>query len=111
MVMLINWLQADAGSHFSEAVRDMQQHAIQAMGREASGEMRVGYAYADAFRLWFESDSLASLADERGDPDAARRYAAARDGLAELSLHNKTRHNQQNNCKEIEIPKTSLGNV
>ncbi len=85
LVALANWLQADAGLRFSEAIRDVQSYTIQAMGRKASGEIRAGYAYADAFRLWFESDSLALLAEERGDPDDARRYAAVRDGLAELS--------------------------
>ena len=85
LVTLSNFMHAEALSHFSESVRDAQQFSVQAMGLKARGEMEAGYAYSDAFRLWFELDSLRFLADESGDADATRRYTALRDQIAELS--------------------------
>lgn len=85
LVALSNFLHADALSRFSESMRDVQRFGIQAIGLKARGEMEAGYAYADAFRLWFELDSLSFLADERGKPDAAERYRAVRDSMTGLT--------------------------
>lgn len=85
LLALINWLQADAADRATLFARDASRYAIQAMGRQASGEAQASYAYSDAFRQWYGANALSWQAQKRGDEAAARRYAALRDGLVRLS--------------------------
>jgi tetratricopeptide (TPR) repeat protein len=78
------FLEIDARSAAEEAKRDAQQNAIRAMGLKAEGQIRSGFAWTDAFRLWAELDTLALEECDRGNDAAAIRYEEARDRLTEL---------------------------
>jgi tetratricopeptide (TPR) repeat protein len=78
-------LESDAANKTAQAIRQSQQYAIQAIGIKASGEMQAGYAWAEAYRHWLEWDTLAFIAENEGDPDAAERYRVVRDRAATLS--------------------------
>ncbi|MCP4538115.1 MAG: tetratricopeptide repeat protein [Chloroflexi bacterium] len=71
---LSGFLEADAGARSDRAIRDAQQYAIQATNVKARGEVQIGYAWSDAYRLWLELDTLAFDAEQNDDSKALDRY-------------------------------------
>lgn len=76
---IIAYLQSDAGARDDRANRDNKRYALEAFGRQVSGNAEVNYAYNSVYQSWQELDLLASSAANRGDDEAARRYTALRD--------------------------------
>ncbi|MFZ4848167.1 MAG: tetratricopeptide repeat protein [Caldilinea sp.] len=73
------------GAEGGQALDRAQQYAVQAIGVKARGETVAGYAWNDAYRQWLDWESQASLAEQRGEPEAAARYRVVRDRLATLT--------------------------
>ncbi|HFC12206.1 MAG TPA: tetratricopeptide repeat protein, partial [Anaerolineae bacterium] len=85
LAALAGYLEATAGARSDMALRNAQQYALQAVGTRTRGEINVGYALSDAFRLWLEVDSQAAVAELTGDSADAERYGVVRDTVADLS--------------------------
>ncbi len=68
-----------------DAGRDAQIYAIQGLGRRAAGNIQSSYAQTGAYQRWVEMNTLAKLADQKGDTATALRYRALRDRVAQLS--------------------------
>lgn len=85
LTAIVGLLQNDAGSRDDRANRLAQEYAFQAMGQRISGAARVGYDRGDAYRNWSELNTLATAAENGGDPNTARRYLAAADRMTALS--------------------------
>jgi tetratricopeptide (TPR) repeat protein len=83
LAALTGFLQANASAKSAQANRNAQRFAIQAMGRNTSGQAQLGYDLYDAFHAWSQLNTLAQSAGE--DVAGRRRYAAVRDRIAELS--------------------------
>lgn len=82
---IIAYLQSDAGARDDRANRDNKRYALEAFGRQVSGNAEVNYAYNSAYQSWQELDLLATSAANRGDEAAALRYAALRDQARQFS--------------------------
>ncbi|MCB0036055.1 MAG: hypothetical protein KDE51_18620, partial [Anaerolineales bacterium] len=78
-------LEADAGAKTSQALRQSQQYAVQAIGAKAVGELQTNYAWNDAYRNWLEWNTSAVIAAEKDDAAAAERYTAVRDQVGSLT--------------------------
>jgi tetratricopeptide (TPR) repeat protein len=84
MAALVGYLQVDANARNKEALRQAQAYAIEAVSLKASGEVESS-AWVDLWRLWEELNSLAVVADEFDDPQAAERFRAVSSRVAQLS--------------------------
>jgi tetratricopeptide (TPR) repeat protein len=80
----VTLLQTNASALSSQAGRDAQRYAIQAMGRRITGYVTVDYAW-HAYQVYEELDTQALMAERADDDAAALRYWALRSRLAELS--------------------------
>lgn len=78
-------LQGDASARDDRANRDTKRYATEAMGRKVSGDAQVNFDYNAAYQSWYEFDTLATGAANRGDDAAARRYETLRDQMIALS--------------------------
>lgn len=85
LIALLTVQMEHYGAEGGQALDRAQQYAVQAIGVKARGETITGYAWNDAYRQWLDWESQASLAEQRGDPEAAARYRAVRDRLATLT--------------------------
>lgn len=85
LAAVIAFLQSDAGARDDAANRDTKNYALEALGRQVSGDARVNYDYNTAYQAWYELDLLAASAANRGDEAAADRYATLRDEMLKLS--------------------------
>ncbi len=79
---IVAYLEADAGKRSDMALRDAQRFALEAVGVRTRGEINVGYALNDAYKLWLEMDTMAFLA---ADDATAATYEGARDYVSGLS--------------------------
>ena len=79
------FLEAHAGSASDRFERDAQQYGLQAVGLRTRGEVQVGYALSDAYRLWLELDTSAFSAEENEDFASATRFKSLRDEVEQLS--------------------------
>ncbi len=68
-----------------DAGRDAQIFALQSLGKRTVGSLRTGYDQTGAFNHWLELNTLARVAEQRGDDAAVTRLTAARDRVAKLS--------------------------
>ena len=82
---IVAYLQSDAGNRDDQANRDNKRYALEALGRQVSGDARVNYDYNTAYQSWQELDLLATSAENRGDEKAAARYSELRDSMVTLS--------------------------
>lgn len=82
---IIAYLQSDAGARDDRANRDNKRYALEAFGRQVSGNAEVNYAYNSAYQSWQELDLLAASAANRGDEAAAQRYTTLRDQARQFS--------------------------
>src|SRR4029453_4777562 len=78
-------LQSDASARDDRANRDTKRYATEAMGRKVSGDARANFDYNAAYQSWYELDTLATSAENRGDEAAAKRYRTERDRMTTLS--------------------------
>ena len=85
LAALIALLQSDASARDDRANRDTKRYATEAMGRKVSGDARVNFDYNSAYQAWYELDTLATSATNRGDDEAAQRYITQRDEMTSLS--------------------------
>src|SRR5688500_15693740 len=85
LIALVGYLQSDAGARDDRANRDTKRYAMEALGRQVSGDARVNYDYNSAYQAYYELDLLAAAAANVGDDLAAERYAALRDEVTSLS--------------------------
>lgn len=85
LTAVMAFLQSDAGARDDAANRDTKNYALEALGRQVSGDARVNYDYNTAYQAWYELDLLAASAANRGDEAAADRYATLRDEMLNLS--------------------------
>ena len=85
LAALIALLQSDASARDDRANRDTKRYATEAMGRKVSGDARVNFDYNSAYQAWYELDTLATSATNRGDDEAAQRYTTQRDEMTSLS--------------------------
>ncbi|MBI1878959.1 MAG: tetratricopeptide repeat protein, partial [Chloroflexi bacterium] len=83
LAALAGYLQAGASARSAQANRDAQRFAIQAMGRNTSGQAQLGYDLYDAFHAWSQLNTLAQSAGE--DSTTRHRYEAVRDRITGLS--------------------------
>jgi tetratricopeptide (TPR) repeat protein len=79
------FLQTDTGGRAVKANRDAQRFAIEALGIRAAGQSQVEYGYYSAVSQWYAVNDYLSLAEGRGDTEAAARYQAVRDKLVPLT--------------------------
>ena len=82
---IIAYLQSDAGARDDRANRDNKRYALEAFGRQVSGNAAVNYAYNSAYQSWQELDLLAASAANRGDEAASQRYTILRDQARQFS--------------------------
>lgn len=82
---ILAYLQSDAGAHDDRANRDNKRYALEAFGRQVSGNAAVNYAYNSAYQNWRELDLLATSAANQGDDAAAQRYSTLRDQMLSVS--------------------------
>lgn len=82
---ILAYLQSDAGARDDRANRDNKRYALEAFGRQVSGNAEVNYAYNSAYQNWQELDLLAASAANQGDDAAARRYTILRDQMLPVS--------------------------
>lgn len=82
---ILAYLQSDAGARDDRANRDNKRYALEAFGRQVSGNAEVNYAYNSAYQNWQELDLLAASAANQGDDAAARRYTTLRDQMLLVS--------------------------
>lgn len=68
-----------------DAGRDGQIFALEGLGKRTVGNIRLSYDQTSAFSSWLELDTLARLAEQRGDSITAAQLRAARDRLPRLS--------------------------
>lgn len=68
-----------------DAGRDAQILAMQGIGKRTVGSLRAAFDQTGAYNQWVELDTLARVAEQRGDDAAAARLRAARDRVAKLS--------------------------
>lgn len=85
LIALLTVQMEHYGAEGGQALDRAQQYAVQAIGVKARGETITGYAWNDAYRQWLDWESQASLAEQRGDSEAAARYRTVRDRLATLT--------------------------
>jgi len=85
LIALLTVQMEHYGAEGGQALDRAQQYAVQAIGVKARGETVAGYAWNDAYRQWLDWESQSSLAEQRGDTEAAARYRAVRDRLATLT--------------------------
>ncbi len=85
LIALVGYLQSDAGARDDRANRDTKRYAMEALGRQVSGDARVNYDYNSAYQAYYELDLLSVAASNVGDDTAAARYAALRDEVTTLS--------------------------
>ncbi len=84
-IAVVTYLQSDAGSRDDAANRDTKRYALEAFGKQVSGDARVNFDYNSAYQSYYELDLLAVSAATVGDEAAARRYEALRDRMLALS--------------------------
>lgn len=84
LAAIVTLLQTNTSARSSQAGRDAQRYAIQAMGRRVTGYVTVDYAW-HAYQVYEELDTQALMAERAADDAAAARYWALRSRLAELS--------------------------
>lgn len=53
------------GDRDDQANRDNKRYALEALGRQVSGDARVNYDYNTAYQSWQELDLLATSAENR----------------------------------------------
>lgn len=82
---IVAYLQSDAGGRDDRANRDNKRYALEALGRQVSGDARVNFDYNTAYQSWQENDLLATSALAREDEAAAKRYTLLRDRATTLS--------------------------
>ncbi len=82
---MVAYLQSDAGGRDDRANRDNKRYALEALGRQVSGDARVNFDYNTAYQSWQENDLLANSALGREDEAAAKRYTTLRDRALTLS--------------------------
>ena len=82
---ILAYLQSDAGARDDRANRDNKRYALEAFGRQVSGNAEVNYAYNGAYQHWQELDLLATSAANQGDEAAAQRYTRLRDQMVAMS--------------------------
>jgi tetratricopeptide (TPR) repeat protein len=82
---IIAYLQNDASARDDQANRDNQRYALEALGRQTSGDARVNYDYNSAYQNWLELDLLATSAENNDEPQAAARYRTLRDRMLPYS--------------------------
>lgn len=85
LIGIITYLQSDAGSRDDAANRDTKRYALEAFGKQVSGDARVNFDYNRAYQAYYELDLLAQAAQVVDDAAAAQRYLALRDRMTELS--------------------------
>jgi tetratricopeptide (TPR) repeat protein len=84
-VSIVSYLELEASTQSDVLERNAQQLAIETMGLQARGEMELGYAYADAYRVYDNLDSQAISASDLGLDELADAYTTARDEVAKLT--------------------------
>ena len=86
LTAIVAFLQGDAASRDDRANTESKRYALEAMGRQVSGDARVNYDYYTAYQSWYELNALALEATNNGDDSAARRYEKLRDQMVGVSL-------------------------
>jgi tetratricopeptide (TPR) repeat protein len=84
-IAVISYLQSDAGARDDAANRDTKRYALEAFGKQVSGDARVNFDYNSAYQSYYELDLLAQAAQVVGDDASANRYLALRDRMTSLS--------------------------
>ena len=84
-IAMISYLQGDAGARDDAANRDTKRYALEAFGKQVSGDARVNFDYNSAYQSYYELELLAQAAQVVGDEAAANRYLALRDRMTTLS--------------------------
>ena len=74
LAAILAYWQADASVRDDRANRDTKRYALEAFGRQASGDARVSFDYNTAYQTQYELELLAGVAENRGDTLAAERY-------------------------------------
>ena len=82
---VVAYLQADASTRDDRANRDSKRYAIEAFGREVSGDARVNFDNNVAYQAVYELELLSNSAFNRGDEVGADRYLALADEARALS--------------------------
>jgi len=85
LTAIVAFLQGDAASRDDQANTESKRYALEAMGRQVSGDARVNYDYYTAYQSWYELNALALEATNNGDDSAARRYEKLRDQMVGVS--------------------------
>jgi len=85
LIAVISYLQSDAGARDDAANRDTKRYALEAFGKQVSGDARVNFDYNRAYQSYYEMDLLAQAAEVVDDQAAAQRYLALRDSMTGLS--------------------------
>jgi tetratricopeptide (TPR) repeat protein len=85
LAAVLAYWQADASVRDNRANRDTKRYALEAFGREASGDARVNFDYVTAYQTQYELGLLADAAENRGDALAAERYRKMAEEATKLS--------------------------
>lgn len=85
LATVIAYLQGDADARDGAAARDSSRYALEALGRQVSGNARANFDDSTAYEMWTELDLQASSATARGDDAAAARFATLRNNTVALS--------------------------
>lgn len=59
LTAIVAFLQCDAASCDDRANTEFKRYALEAMGRQVSGDARVNYDYNTAYQSWYELNVLA----------------------------------------------------
>jgi tetratricopeptide (TPR) repeat protein len=79
------FLQTDAGGRATQANRNAQRYAIEALGTRAAGQSQVDYGWYGAANMWYDLDTQASTLDGTEETTAAERVRVVRDKITALS--------------------------
>ncbi len=82
---LAAFLQTDAGGKATQANRNAQRYAIEALGTRAAGQSQADYGWYGATQTWNDLDTEASALNNAGDTAAADRIIKIRDKINTLS--------------------------
>lgn len=82
---LAAFLQTDAGGRATQANRNAQRYAIEALGTRATGQSQVDYGWYGAAKMYYDLDTQASTLDSTGETAIAERIRRTRDKITTLS--------------------------
>lgn len=85
LATVMAYMQSDAGARDDRANRDSKRYAIEAFGRQVSGDAQVNFDYNVPYQVYYENLILSNSAANREDEPAALRYETLANEATALS--------------------------